>query len=256
MNCYLSTPCIAAFARIDLRNSTIFIQDGLSGVAELTASPPVATDTDADVEAVVLNSTVTDQIPIGARFTIDGETDTEQIHTVTARTPANGTTTNIEFTPALGAGTYVDGGVLTFLPQRIEIKVGDGNLTYTEADEFEYELDRGKLDTVREGDDQPLSVDLEFVYESITTGTGETIAPMDAIKRRGSATEWVSSAADLCEPYAVDVIVEHVPPCGTKESERTTFPDFRSESRAPDFSEAQISVSGRCNVRVPITERF
>ena len=247
---------VCAFARIDLRDTTIYIKDGLSGTGAINSAGVVATDTDIDIDTIVLNTDVTDQIPVGARFTIAGETDATQVHTVTARTPSSGNpTTNIVFTPALGPGTYADDGVVTFQAQQIEIKVGDGNLTYTEAEEFEYELDRGVLDTVRRGDDQPLSVDLEFVYEAITTGTSESIAPMDAIKRQGSASEWVSSASDKCEPYSVDIVVEHVPPCGTKDNERTTFPTFRSESRNPDFSEATIAVSGRCNVTVPTVER-
>ena len=65
-------------------------------------------------------------------------------HTVTARTPADaGPTTNIVFTPALGAGTYEDGGVVTFYPQNLNIKIGEGNLTYTEHTEYEYLKDRG-----------------------------------------------------------------------------------------------------------------
>lgn len=241
-------------ARINLRDSTIKLKDGLSGTAALTDSPPMEDDTNMDIDTVALNTDITDQVPIGARFTVEGETDTP-VHTVTARTPDPGTTTNIEFTPALGAGSYMEDDVVTFQSQELEIKIGDGNLTYTENDEYEYELDRDNLDTVRRGADQPMEVSTTFVYEAATTGTGETVAPMDAIKRRGSASEWVSSATDKCEPYAIDVEVTHVPPCGTKEDEVTTFPDFRSESREFDYQEAQISVSGRCNAVEPIITR-
>ena len=89
----------------------------------------------------------------------------------------------------------------------------------------------------------------------LTTGTNETIAPMDAIKRRGSASEWVNSATDKCEPYAVDIEVEHVPPCGTSQKETTTFPDFRSESREVSFKDSNVAVTGKCNVKEPIVAR-
>lgn len=242
-------------ARIELRDTDVIFQDGLAGVGALTATPPVATDTDLDIGTIVLNTVDTDKVPLGARFTVAGET-VPQIHTVTSRTPtATGPTTNIVFTPALGAGTYVDEGVVTFLPQQLEIKVGDGNITYTEHKEHEYLLDRGNLDTVREGKEVPLDVKLECVYEHITQGTSEPISPMDALKGEGGAAEWVSASADLCEPYAIDLIVLHTPPCGTSENERTTFPDFRADTKEVDFQKATISVTGKCNVTEPTVER-
>jgi hypothetical protein len=96
---------------------------------------------------------------------------------------------------------------------------------------------------------------LEFVYEYITTGTGESITPMDAVKRKGSASEWVNASADPCEPYAVDIEIVYTPPCGGAEIETTLFPDFRSDSREVDLGEAQIAVTGRCNATEPIVTR-
>jgi hypothetical protein len=145
--------------------------------------------------------------------------------------------------------------VITFLPQELEITIGDGDLTYSEKNEYIYDLDRGDLDTVREGDAQPLEVTLDFVYEHITTGTNEEIAPMDALKRQGGASGWVSSAADQCEPYAVDIEIYHTVPCGTNQDEITTFPDFRSDQRDVSFRDAVISVTGRCNATEPIVSR-
>ncbi|KKM78579.1 hypothetical protein LCGC14_1358520, partial [marine sediment metagenome] len=236
-------------ARLELRDSTIYIQDGLSGTGVVAEATPGATDTDADVNTVVLNSTDTDLIPVGARFTVNTANNVTT-YTVTARTPASASpTTNIEFTPAWGAtGTPAQADVITFIAQRIEVKIGEGNITWTEAKEYEYLLDRGDLDTVKEGDEQPLDVSLDFVYEYITTGTGEDVTPVDALKNQAGAAEWVSSSSDLCEPYAVDMIVLHCVPCGTDEDELVTFSDFRYESLEFDLSEAAIAVSGRCNV--------
>ena len=361
-------------ARIELRNATIRFKDGLSGTAVINnASAPIPTDTVLTITTVALNTDDTDLVPIGARFVVEGESS-QQVHVVIDRTPSgSGPTTEITFTPALGAGTYatdeiqeleehqggVDGGTftltftlasaetfttgainhdevaaniqsaidsaataepisgwtngdivvtggpltttpvvltfsgnsvadqnhaqttidggsltngtagtpsttqdggtipgdLTFQSQELIIKIGDGDATYTENDEYIYDLDRGELDTVRRGDDQPMEVALNFVYEHITTGTGETIAPMDAIKRRGSASEWVSSADDKCEPYAIDIEITHIPPCGTSETEVTLFPDFRSEQREVSFADANVAVTGRCNAVEPIVSR-
>jgi len=169
---------------------------------------------------------------------------------------AGATSWELTFTPALDAlDMPTNDDVITFLPQQLEIKIGDGNVTYTEASEFEYDLDRGVLDTVRAGDQVPMDVSLDFVYEYITTGTGEEISPMDALKQIGGASDWVSSSADPCEPYAIDVEVVHTPICTTQEIETTVFPDFRSESREPDLGEASVSVSGRCNAVQPTVTR-
>ena len=166
------------------------------------------------------------------------------------------TTWELTFTPALdGANLPATAKAITFLPQQIEIKIGDGNVTYTEANEYEYDLDRGVLDTVRAGDEVPMDVSLDFVYEYITTGTGEAISPMDVLKKIGGASGWVSSSSDACEPYAIDVEVVHTPLCTTQAIETTVFSDFRSDSREVDLGEAAVAVSGRCNVTQPTVTR-
>jgi len=239
-------------ARIELRDATIRIKDGLSGTALVNDMSIMAGDSTLGVDTVALNTTLTAQIPVGARFTIAGETGTP-VHTVTARVGPN-PTTSITFTPVLATGV-VDDAVITFQAQRIDIKIGEGNLTYTESKEFEYELDRGNLDTVREGNEVPVEVNLEFVYEFIRTGTNETVTPVDALKGIGGAAEWVSAAADQCEPYAVDLEIEHDPPCGSAQSETTLFPDFRHDTLEFDLSAATIAVTGRANVTSPTITR-
>ena len=246
-------------ARIELKNCIVRMKDGLSGTGAINDPTPVATDLEFDIDTVVLNAggLGTDVVPIGARFLVAGETDATQVHVVTERTPSDGsgTTTNIVFSPALGAGTYADSGVLTFAANQLDIKIGDGNVTYTENSEYEYDLDRDTLDSVRAGAEVPIDVSLDFVYEYITTGTGEDISPMDALKQKGGAALWVSSSSDPCEPYSVDVEIVHTPICTTAEIETTVFPDFRSESREVNFGDAAVSVSGRCNVTEPTITR-
>lgn len=233
-------------ARLELRDTTIYLRDGLSGTG-LTSAAGLAAAVSITVDTLALNTAVATTIPIGARFTIAGETGLP-IHTVTART-GEAPTTAITFAPALATGGVTDNAVITFLPQRLAIKIGDGNVTYTEAKEYTYELDRGRLDTVREGDDQPLAVNLQFMYEFVRTGTNLVITPSDALKGIGGAVDWVSASVDPCEPYAVDIIIEHVPACAgaAAQPETTTFPKFRHDSLAFDLSAASIAVQGRCN---------
>ena len=242
-------------ARIELRDATIRIKDGLSGTAAVdVVSPSASGDTSLDIDTVALNTVVTDLVPIGARFTIAGEAESP-VHTVTARTPStSGPTTNIAFTPATSTGV-LDDAVITFLPQQLTVTIGEGNLTWTVSKDYEYLLDRGNLDTVRENDQVPMDVNLDSVYEFITTGTSESVSPYDAMNGEGGASEWVSSSTDLCEPYAVDLEIEHDPPCGSAQSETTLIPDFRYDSLDVDLDAATLSFTGRANTVKPTVTR-
>lgn len=243
-------------ARIQLRDTFMYLQDGLSGAGAIDndSTPADLTgETTLEVGSIVLNSTVTNQVPVGARFTIAGETGSP-VHTVTARTPSDGATTDITFTPAV-ASNVADTAVLTFLPQRVTIKIGEGDLTWTEAREYIYDYDRDLLDTVREGQEQPVEVNLAFIFDYVTTESGRAVTPVDALKRIGEATEWVSSSDDLCEPYAVDIWVLHCVPCGTDQDQDFLFPDFRFESLEYSIQDASITVSGRCNASSVVTSR-
>jgi hypothetical protein len=243
-------------ARIELRDTTIYIRDGLSGTATVNEATPLLTDTDVDIITPVLNTEVTDLVPVGARFTVSTANNTTE-YTVTARIPTgNGPTTNFTFSPAWGTEVPANADVITFIPQQLEVKIGEGNMTYTESKEYDYLLDRGDLDTVREGDQQPVDLSIDFVYEHVITGTDEEISVVDALKRQNAASEWVSASSDLCEPYAVDVVIDQVTPCGTTENELTTLPEYRYESLEFDLSEATISTSGRCNTVEASVSRY
>jgi hypothetical protein len=169
--------------------------------------------------------------------------------------PSTDTTVSITFTPPLGNGTYTDDAALIFGPQKIAVKMGDGNLTYTEHRDYQYQLDRGWLDTVREPKDVPMDVKLDGVYEHIVSATGEFVCPMEALKGSGRASEWVSSSPDLCEPYCIDVEVDYDPPCAVEQAELTVFPMFRAETREINYSAATIVFTGKCKAREPIVTR-
>jgi hypothetical protein len=138
-------------------------------------------------------------------------------------------------------------------PNELTIKIGEGNLTYTENVEREYTPDRGVLDEVRDGDEQPLDVTFDFTWEFLRGGLGSGDPPTveDALKNRGNAAGWVSADSDPCRPFAVDIVVEYVPACGVgalADMETYTFPDFRHDTIEHDFRAGTVSVTGRCNV--------
>lgn len=169
-----------------------------------------------------------------------------------------GFTHQLTFTPAFTTADTVpaDDAAITFSGNTLEINIGTGNLTFNEQRQITYTLDRGILDTVREGDDVPMDVVLDFIWEFITATAGDlTPSIEDAFKQRGNAANWISSSSDLCEPYALDVEIEHTPPCNSEEIERLLFPDFRWESLNHNLRDATVAVTGKCNAKQAIVSR-
>ena len=240
--------------RIDLRDCTIYLRDGLAGTGAIDqATAPVEGATSMTIGTVSLNTAETGQVPVGARFTVAGET-AETLHTVQTRTPSNGATTSITFSPALGAGTYVDDGALTFQSQQVEINVGEGEAKWTESDEYKYDKNRGKLDTVRKGDDVPMELTIDCVFDQIKSGTSELITPIEAVKGKDAAAQWVSSSSSACEPYAVNVVIEDTRSCSSGTA-TYLFQDFRCEKRDYSIKNATIAMSGKCNATEPVITR-
>jgi hypothetical protein len=132
----------------------------------------------------------------------------------------------------------------------LTVKIGEGNLTYTEARNMEYTLDRGVLDEVREGDQIPVDVSFDFVWEYLKGQTGSgTPTVEDALKNRGEASDWVSTDSDQCRPYAVDIEVTYAPtPVVCGDMEIILLSDFRYESLDHDLRAGTVAASGRCNI--------
>ena len=108
-------------ARIELRNCTVYIKDGLganpvaypcTAVGNKTAVPAAVAENDPGclVTSVSIPPAVgglTQKIPVGARFQIDGETDTDAIHIVATRTQGGaGVNAKQTITTAATGGTF------------------------------------------------------------------------------------------------------------------------------------------------------
>lgn len=141
----------------------------------------------------------------------------------------------------------------------VRVRIGNGNLTWSEKKSIEYIRDRGRLDTARTGEEMPLEMRLDATWITITQDTAnsanEAITPSDAMKKEGGAAAWLSTAADPCEPYAVDVEVSYDPTCSGFKSEIIIFPDFRYESIEHDLKAGTLVFSGKCNATEPTVSR-
>jgi hypothetical protein len=234
---------------IDLKNCTIFVEDGYSktGAVNLMAGYMAGVSTIAvDGFTVIL--------PVGARVMFAGDT-TE--YYITATTETSTATTGITFTPALTT-TLADNVVVTVGPNRLEVKVGDGTLTYNETKNREYKLNRGRIDKVRNGDEAPLEVSLTLAWTYIKAYTTDTIPSIeDALKNRGPAAAWVSTGQG-CDPFAVNLVIKNAPVACVGEAhpvETITFPEFRYEKLNHDAKAGTVSTDGKCNATEPTVVR-
>jgi hypothetical protein len=135
----------------------------------------------------------------------------------------------------------------TGTPVTLEIKMGEGNLTFSEKKQYDYILDRGTLDDVRAGDDVPMDLSFSGKWE-LVYGSGQI---QEFLWGVGSYSGNISTDSDTCRPYACDVEIEYAysTECTTPGKNGTiTLPDFRAESCDFDVKAGTISVSGKCNV--------
>jgi len=229
-------------AQIDFKNATVTIGDGYAyngptGFQLAASAMSGATTATLDTGVGILQ--------VGDQFTVTGST---AVHTIASHTESMGNTTGITFTPAL-TGNVADNAVLAFEAHAVVITVGEGTLTYTEKRNMNYVKNRGILDTVREGDEEPMDVKFDFTWEFLKTGTAEAVTIEDALKKRGGAALWESSSADPCEPYAVKITILYTPPCSNAEDERIELIDFRWEQMDHDLKAGTVAVTGKCNVK-------
>jgi hypothetical protein len=186
-------------------------------------------------------------------MTLDDTGITGTAGTISVTTPgeAAGATESITITPALVVALS-GGEAITFSGIELSAELGEGNLTYDETREVEILLDRGILDEARLGDEQPMAVSFTFTWKFIRAISGASTPSIEqALKNTGPASTWTTADSNTCAPYAVDIVLENVPPCsGVGElDEEIVFPAFYYTSLSHDADAGQVSVDGICNAK-------
>ncbi len=140
------------------------------------------------------------------------------------------------------------------ITKTVDVKVGEGNLTYTETRTRDYIQDRGIIDTVRDGDEEVLQLSFDLQWIEITGSEGGLATVEDALKKRELASAFESTDDDACNPFALDIELELDANCADKDREYITFPQFRYETVNHDLRAGTIAVAGNCNVVEPLVE--
>jgi hypothetical protein len=223
---------------IDLKNCIISFEDGHSKTGAVNNTGGYT----AGATSMVVDG-FTGIVPVGVRLTIGGVSG----HTVVSTSQTLGNTTTIVFTPALAANV-ADNAVVIAGARYVDIRVGDGNVNWSEKKPREYKKDRGLLYQVRDGDEEPMDVNLAMMYEFLTASTGSPATPEDIVKKRGEAAAWISTDPDTCAPYCINIVILHQPAgCTQFEKEKVILPYFRYEDLPHDPKAGSISMTGKCN---------
>lgn len=216
------------------------------------------TDNTGDMD-IEFGGTLGDQsLTITNDLTLQDSTNTgDMALTIIVPGVAPTATTVIVITPGLLTATTA-GGLVIFKGQKMEIVIGEGNLTYKETYNREYLKNRGLLNTVRNADQEPLELSFDFEWSYIGSTCGNAVPTIEeALKGTGPAADWITAADDTCEPYSVNIEVWNIPACSAANSnEKFIFHDFRVESLDHNISDSQVSASGKCNILTPEIYRY
>jgi hypothetical protein len=229
---------------IDLKNCEVFLVDGnvMTGTVNLMAGYTIGATS-------IVVADVTGQIPAGSRIMFAGD---DFVYRVVSTIETTMNTTTVVISPGLKEA-LVDNQALTAGTRFLKMKVGEGDIKWTETKTREYKLDRGKISEVRNGDDTPMDVTFQIMYIELTSSDpdADPPTPEDVLKQRGGAANWDSSdnldSEASCRPFSVNIEVIHTPPCVDLKIEKVILPYFRYEKLDHDPKGGMISCSGKCN---------
>jgi hypothetical protein len=109
-------------------------------------------------------------------------------------------------------------------PKQLEIPIAEGDLAFTQKSPSFVVLNRGRIDSRKQGDETPLDVSFTGKFEQWSGNYGSTgLSPVDVMDGTQKAIDagWIST--DPCGPWAIDVLFQMQNPCNKAEFEQLTF---------------------------------
>jgi len=139
----------------------------------------------------------------------------------------------------------------------LEIEIGEGNMTWSLKLPRDYKKSKGRLSHVKDGDEEPMDVSVDALWDYLQANTGGTPTIYEALLRKGEAATWISAGGE-CQPYSVDIVLLNVPDCATlaTPNELIIFPDFRPENLDGDLGGGTLALPGKSFSLTPITARY
>lgn len=235
---------------VDIKNSRIYLRDGKT--------------------VQVGAATLTDGISAAGQAVINfatGEVANEGLEVGMWLAPNSTLRPRYFITDITGDAVTVHTNLLAAIPDatrlyrsdwnQIEVEIGEGNLSYSEKAPREYKLSRGRLNRVKNADEEPLEVSIDAIWEYIESNGVDPVSITEALRRSGNASSWIS-VGEECMPYSLDLAVVYTPDCAelTDPNELLIFPDFRYESIDGDLSAGSLAIPGKCLALKPISARY
>jgi hypothetical protein len=142
----------------------------------------------------------------------------------------------------------------------VEVRVGEGNLTYSEKRTVDLDKNRGRLSRTKEGEEEPVEVSFAFLWEYLKGKTADPPTLEECLK--GEADGWVSAATnpssgglDEKAPFTVHIqVVREDGDCG--ETEQYAFAEFTYTEITHDMKNGTIDCRGICNRVQVYSQRF
>ena len=159
------------------------------------------------------------------------------------------------------------------------VKFGEGTFTWNLRDTITYELDRGRLEDVRRGDEVPIDISFTGKYEYIQQfganplGTDylSLFEALDGTLANGDPSPWQDAGTPPTQGPEIEPWLECAPYCVALELhndlrrecpnltgnflEAVLFRYFRVESHTMDVKAGTIAVAGKCNITDPLVQR-
>ena len=152
-------------------------------------------------------------------------------------------------------------------PTTVIVRVGEGNLTFSEKRNYDVQLNRGKLDGmgIKKGDEAPVEFSLDIAWDwiqgtSATPVTGGFESILSIIGRTldvNGDPVGKSTDGDECNPYAFTMTVKYNAACGTTPNKKDlTFALCRYDQLQYDIGGAKLQMTGKSYDKdfIPITD--
>lgn len=137
----------------------------------------------------------------------------------------------------------------------ITLMLGEGVFNYSTRRTVEAVKSRGVLDTVREGDQEVVDCNFQFVWIEITASTDDPPTPEDVFERVGEASDWVSTSPDPNAPFSVDIRIVLTSPCTEFEDQTIDLTWFNYQELAHSLKDGVVDVKGFANMTRPTVTR-
>jgi hypothetical protein len=141
----------------------------------------------------------------------------------------------------------------------LAVRIGEGTLTYAIKRDIQQRKSRGNLWQLREGEEQVVEVQFQFIWDTITSTGDEPPTIEEAIYGEAPGWQSASAAVDPKGPFTVNLQLVNQVPCygvgGGFITETHNFPIFAHDSLSHAIKDSTVDCKGISNRAKPIIVR-